>query len=131
MARFNRSRRRGGAAIEFVLLLPVLLPLLAGIFEYSLVFAEQSNVVAASREGVRIGVIDGQSSLAVQRVRDVLDNYGMDGSAATVEPLESGTAPARVLTLTVTVPYSARVGGYVPAPTQLTNSATMLLETQP
>jgi Flp pilus assembly protein TadG len=129
------SRRRGGAAIEFALILPVLVTLLFGIIEYGWVFLQQANVVAAVREGVRLGVTyatddtPAADDAATARVTSVLNQYGFDASTATISAAYSGASPNMTLTVTAVVPYQPLIGFlYVPA--NLTGSMTMLLEQQ-
>jgi Flp pilus assembly protein TadG len=49
--------RRGAAAVEFALVLPLLLALLFGIMEFGLVFKDQLAVLQAAREGSRIAAV--------------------------------------------------------------------------
>ena len=50
------AHRRGATAIEFALLLPVFCAILFGVMEYAWVFYQQSNVVAATRDALRVAV---------------------------------------------------------------------------
>lgn len=54
-----RNRERGAAAVEFALLLPVLLLILLGILEFGRAFNTQITLTQAAREGVRVMAIDG------------------------------------------------------------------------
>lgn len=68
-----RSRRRGesgAAAVEFALVLPVLLLLLFGIIEFGRLMTTYSTVRLASRESARYGSAVGQSSSGVPRYAD-------------------------------------------------------------
>ncbi|MHB8996334.1 MAG: TadE/TadG family type IV pilus assembly protein [Armatimonadota bacterium] len=49
--------RRGAAAVEFALVLPLLLALLFGIIEFGLVFKDQLAILQAAREGSRIAAV--------------------------------------------------------------------------
>ncbi len=128
------NRRRGGAAIEFALVLPVLLSLLFGIIEYGWIFLQQSNLVTAVREGARLGVTYAQddtpdpATAAADRVADVLTSYGMTG--ATVTTAYVGTSPDETLTVSVTMPYTPLIGWKGIVPDNLSASMTMLLEIQ-
>ncbi len=46
----------GSAMIEFVLILPILLLILVGIIEFSLLFYDKAVITNASREGARYGI---------------------------------------------------------------------------
>lgn len=130
-----RTSRKGGAAIEFALVLPVLLFLVFGIVEYGWIFFQQANVLSAAREGVRLGVTVAQTaspdpaSTASTRAVAVLNQYGMDGATATITATNSGTSPQETLTVDVVVPYDPLIG-FVPTPGNLHAQMTMLLELQ-
>ena len=49
---------RGAAAVEFALVLPVLIVLVLGIVEFGRAFQVQATLAAAAREGVRIMAIE-------------------------------------------------------------------------
>jgi Flp pilus assembly protein TadG len=127
--------RRGAAAIEFAMVLPVLIALLFGIIEYGWIFFQQSNILAAAREGARYGVTFEQggsptpTSAAQTRVSSVLTSYGIDSASATVSATQSGSSPSEVLTVQIVVPYDPLIG-LVPTPDNLTGTMTMLLELQ-
>lgn len=57
----SRERERGAAAVEFALLLPVLLTLLLGTIEFGYAFSVQAAVSGAARVGVRDYTIHYQS----------------------------------------------------------------------
>ena len=74
----RRKSRRGGAAIEFGLIFPVLIAILGSVVEYGLMFNEYLSVVSATRNGARWGanwtVDSGDSETeAITRVRESLD----------------------------------------------------------
>lgn len=52
----ERRRRRGGAAIEFGLWLPVMLTIVSGITDVSWMMSRYHQVVRAARDGARVGV---------------------------------------------------------------------------
>ncbi|WP_369253988.1 TadE/TadG family type IV pilus assembly protein [Geodermatophilus amargosae] len=56
--------QRGAAAVEFALVVPMLLLLLMGIVEYSRVYQAQGTVSAAAREGVRVMALTNNASQA-------------------------------------------------------------------
>ncbi len=57
----NSSRRlqRGAAALEFAIVLPVLVLLLLGIIDFGIVMGAQTQVANAAREGARAGALTG------------------------------------------------------------------------
>src|SRR2546423_14571181 len=68
---FGRSEK-GQAIVEFAMLLPVLVLLLIGIIEFSLVWNSRNTVLFASRDGSMLaaegGSLDGTDCVVLQRV---------------------------------------------------------------
>ncbi|HEY2729206.1 MAG TPA: TadE family protein, partial [Polyangia bacterium] len=58
----RRSASRGGAAIEFALILPLFLAILFGIIDYGWYFYQRYALVAAIRDGVRYGATFSEAS---------------------------------------------------------------------
>jgi Flp pilus assembly protein TadG len=56
-AKNKMSNERGVAAIEFALVLPILLLLLIGIVEMSLLLYDKAMITNAAREGARAGIV--------------------------------------------------------------------------
>jgi len=52
----HRMNQRGVAAVEFALLLPVLIMVLFGIIEFGIALSRQQVLDTASREGARLGI---------------------------------------------------------------------------
>ncbi|PLX81851.1 MAG: hypothetical protein C0616_03355 [Desulfuromonas sp.] len=50
------QNERGASVIEFAVILPLVLIILFGILEVSLIFVQEHLVAGATREGVRIGI---------------------------------------------------------------------------
>lgn len=55
---------RGAAAVEFALVLPILIVLVLGIVEFGRAFQVQSTLAAAAREGVRTMAIEDDAAAA-------------------------------------------------------------------
>jgi len=71
---------RGGAAVEFALILPVLILILFGIVEFSLIMYDKAVITNASREGARQGIIyraigGVYSPLSVAEIQTAVLNY--------------------------------------------------------
>ncbi len=54
---FITVRQKGAVAVEFALLLPILLVLLFGIIEFSIIFYDKAMLTNACREGARLGIV--------------------------------------------------------------------------
>ena len=55
----NHENQRGVAAVEFAIVLPLLLFLFIGITEFGITYYNKQILTNAAREGARAGVIDG------------------------------------------------------------------------
>jgi Flp pilus assembly pilin Flp len=104
------KNERGAAAVEFALLLPVLMLILLAIIEFGYAFFIQASVAGAARVGMRnyainYAVPDAQSA-AVALVR-----VGVPDAAALVDGTFSGNCVAGAQnTLTVTYRYRSLTG---------------------
>jgi len=109
----------GAELIEFALILPVLVLLLAGIFEFGLMFRSFEAVTNAAREGARVGVLPGYASADVQnRVGQYLASAGLPGAfTVNVTDVPISTAAGTFTARSVDVSYTygfAILGGVAP-----------------
>lgn len=85
----GKERSRGAAAVEFALVLPVLLALVLGGIDYSYYFFVDHIVTASVCEGARAGVIQdtdaAATSVASSTTRSFLDRAGLDPARATID----------------------------------------------
>jgi len=128
--------RRGSAAVEFALTVPVLMVIIFGVLDYSWYIKQATDVVRATREGLRLGVgvsqDDGPDAAAESQTEIVLAGYGLDcesGLDCEIEAVNTTVDGLDAVTLTVVVPYEPLVG-MVPAPEQMRAEITMALEDQ-
>jgi Flp pilus assembly protein TadG len=68
-ARRRWTSERGAAAVEFALVLPILLLLVFGIVEFGRTFQVQATLSAAAREGVRVMAVQNNQAAAKAAVR--------------------------------------------------------------
>ena len=108
MAAITRQTWRsetGAELIEFMLVFPMLILLVAGILDFGMLLRTYEVVVNAAREGARVAILDGYSTSDVQtRVQQYLDAAGLSATpTVTVDnvPLATGagTFTARRVTL--------------------------------
>jgi Flp pilus assembly protein TadG len=89
----RKTRDRGTAAVEFALVLPVLLLILFGIIDFGRALNAQITLTAAAREGVRLAAL-GYPDAAVQ-ARVATAAPGLSGVTASVVqscPEDAGAA---------------------------------------
>ena len=104
--RRRRDGDRGAAAVEFALILPLLVVLVFGIVQFSLAYNRQQGLHAAAREGARLASLPTSSKTQViARVNDSLAGVSFP-SAPTISVTPDLTFPCEDrpgLTVVVTV----------------------------
>lgn len=101
----------GAELIEFMLVFPMLILLVAGIVDFGMLLRTYEVVVNAAREGARVAILDGYSTSDVQtRVQQYLDAAGLSGTPTiTVDtvslPMGTGTMDARRVKLAYTYDF--------------------------
>jgi Flp pilus assembly protein TadG len=78
MGRGKWRDERGGAMVEFALILPVLMIILLGILEGGLLLFNQHIITNASREGARYGIVARTPRRTVEEITAVVDAYCAD-----------------------------------------------------
>lgn len=138
----SQRKRRGAAAIEFALLLPVFIAILFGIIEWSWFFFQQGNVIASVRDALRYAVTLPQTASpapdqeAETRCATNLRGVGFSTSQVTdanITAVYTGSTPEETLTLRAEVPYRPIIGMNVFFPASISTVSaemTMLLELQ-
>jgi hypothetical protein len=81
--------KRGAAAVEFAIVLPLLVVFLFGIIEFSIMFYDKAVITNASREGARAGIVFADPRPNVDEIRSVIYNY--------LDAQSDGTDPNRVI----------------------------------
>jgi len=71
--RRNRRGERGAAAVEFAIILPVLVLVLFGIFEYGLLFREKLTIASAATSAARTGATMGTRAEADYAILQALE----------------------------------------------------------
>ena len=102
------DRTRGAAAIEFALILPILVMLVFGIFEFGRVYNAKLTLSNAAREAARSYVINGNDDLFVS-IETALAEFGVSlaiiDNCAAADP--HVVAEASRDSMTVTIPLIA------------------------
>ena len=63
---------RGAELIEFAVVMPILIFIIAGIFEFGMMFRPFEAVTNAAREGARVGVLPGYNPTRCADARERL-----------------------------------------------------------
>ena len=96
---------RGAAAVEFALVLPLLVFLLAGIAEFGRAYALQTTLSGSAREGVRVMALKNDPAAARAAARAAAPTLGLTDGQIAVGPGSCPT-PAGTTNATVTITYA-------------------------
>ena len=98
------NRNRGAAALEFALVLPVLLLIVFGITEFGRAWMTKNIMTQAAREGARYGAVLNpfDASKVEQRVRESLVGASLEGEPTINVIGPSGDPPAVTVIITGT-----------------------------
>lgn len=114
----HRRRRRGAAALETALVLPILVTLIAGALESAWYLHTRYIVADAARAGARAAAVATTTASintqARNAVRLYLANQGLDPNTANVL-VTTDTSVGTLVKIDVRVPYEPLVG-LVPSP---------------
>lgn len=103
--------KKGAAAVEFGLILPLLLIVVFGTIEFGLILYDQAMITNASREGARAGIVLREPAVSTGDITSVVNGYVTDnmislGSPGAVSTSVSGDCSAPDTDITVTVSYT-------------------------
>lgn len=124
--------RRGVAAVEAAIVLPVLVLLLLGTFEVCQVLFIRNSVLIAAYEGTRVALVPGADQENVEAmVRDILNQRNLTPQSISIQPTDFANQPNNTL-VTVEVVVSARDNCTLPmlfhGSTLVREDATLMLE---
>jgi Flp pilus assembly protein TadG len=117
------GRDRGAAAVEFALIVPLLLLLVVGIIEFGRTYNTQITLSQAARESVRVMAIEDDAALAKKSAIQAavsLDPSLMTIGIASRDPSALGSArvddcaPNHLVTVEITYAFSAVSGIFGP-----------------
>jgi Flp pilus assembly protein TadG len=107
----SRLRRQGAVAVEFAMVLPLLLLALFAFFEISRASMIQHATEAAAYEGARAGIIPGATQQEVEnQVAVVLSSVGVSDFTVNVEQ-NVPVGDDLKIRVTVNVPFTATTTG--------------------
>lgn len=126
ISRRTATHERGAAAVEFALVLPVLILLVLGVIEFSRVYNVQISLSNAAREGARTMAIQNDpvgAKLAASLAAPSVSNPALAPGNVTVSPANCAAGS----TATVTINYDVQLlTGYFGLTLPLTGKGAML-----
>ena len=105
--------QKGTAAVEFALVLPLLMVIVFGIIDFSFVLYDKQIITNASREGARVGIVAQSPRVTDPAITTVVNNYVSNhlitfGSVKTATTTIARTGLLFGDNLTVTVKFDYR-----------------------
>lgn len=116
----RRDDQRGAAALEFGLVIPVILMLIFGIIQYGFMYWSLQTASATAREAARSLIVGTTEACTLARAEELADNPAVGGGApvavaryfdttgaATTGPVEGGSVEVEVslTTLNLSMPF--------------------------
>ena len=144
----RHNARRGTAAVEAALMMPIVVFLTFGLLTYAWVFIRSGQITNAARQGARVAArADSTTQNVEDHVTALMATAGIPFSAASdltvvyadlpfdPDPDDpDASSPGTTVTVTITVDYRGtdaeliKMGAFMPVPTTLKSEATMFKE---
>jgi Flp pilus assembly protein TadG len=125
----RRTRgERGAAAVEFALVVPVLLLLVLGITEFGRAYNVQTTLSGAAREGARAMAVQNSPAAARAAVQNAAAGIGLSDSQISVSPSacpSSSIGSGTTVQVTITYPLSFVTNFFGSSPITLRGTAVM------
>ena len=107
------KNQRGATAVEFAIVFPLLILLMFGIIEFSIILYDKAMITNASREGARAGIVSQLVRVSDSQIQSVVDNYCRlylisfrSGAAPVTTVARTGSTFGSELSVTLTYTYS-------------------------
>ena len=107
------KHQRGATAVEFAIVFPLLILVMFGIIEFSIILYDKAMITNASREGARAGIVSQSPRVDIPTIQGVVDNYCRlylisfrSGAAPVTIVARTGSTFGSELSVTVTYTYS-------------------------
>ncbi|MBE0450529.1 MAG: pilus assembly protein [Clostridia bacterium] len=100
------KKEDGQAMVELALILPVLLLIIMGIFEFGFMFNNYLTVSNVSREAARYASLGGTDAQAVARATEIAPNLDASRLTIVITPTQSSRGRGDSLEVVVTYQYS-------------------------
>lgn len=115
---------RGAVAVEFAIVLPVLLALILGIIEFGMAFNAQMSLTNAAREGVRVMAISNDPVAAKAAAKNAAVSLNPALTDSNIAFSQPSCSPTQQMTVTITYTLSTITG--FAGPFTLTGKGVML-----
>jgi hypothetical protein len=125
------KEEKGQSLVEMALLLPLLLLLLAGIFDFGRLLYSYSHLHLATQETVRLGGLGRGDAEITQFARDYIDLGNPSLLEVKISPSEAHRSSGEYMTVTLDYPIEIATpffSTFIPTPIVLTTESTIRVE---
>lgn len=126
-----KHTRKGQSMVEFALVLPIIIVLFVGIFEFGQIFNAYLQINHASREGARTGALRGTDIEIEQSVTDSSPSLDPTLMIVTITPAEASRTRGESVKVQIDYDYQVvigLVGDIISDNVTLTTQTTMRIE---
>jgi hypothetical protein len=102
------DQQRGAAAVEFALIVPLLVSMLLGVIDFGIAFGQNISLQGAAREGARQGVTHGDVIASTSHAKGLLDDSKLQVTFA----VDSSAGAPGILVVCLRYPRSSASGFY-------------------
>ncbi len=99
-------RDRGAAAVEFALMLPLVLLIIFGLVDFGRALNTQITLTQAAREGARLASFGQPSATVISRTQSAATGLNVPSSDITVATCPQNAGPSQDGTVTISYPFS-------------------------
>ncbi len=100
--------QRGAAAVEFALILPLLLSMLLGVIDFGMAFGQSVSLQGAARASARQGVTQGDVIVSANQARGLLDDTKLQVKFA----VDTSAGAPGLMVVCLRYPQSSLTGFY-------------------
>lgn len=94
--KLKSKRQSGASAVEFAIVLPILILLVFGIIEFSVALYDKAMITNASREGARAGIVFSIPSVTDEEIITVVNTYLGNNLITFGSPVTANTTVTRM-----------------------------------
>jgi Flp pilus assembly protein TadG len=102
------DRQRGAAAVEFALIVPLLVSMLLGVVDFGMALSQNISLQGAAREGARQGVTQGDVIATTSQAKGSLDDAKLEVKFV----VDSSAGAPGVMVVCLRYPQSSLSGFY-------------------
>ncbi len=94
--RLKSKSQSGASAVEFAIVLPILILLIFGIIEFSVALYDKAMITNASREGARAGIVFRVPPVTDEEITNVVNTYLGNSLITFGSPVAANTTVTRM-----------------------------------